>query len=584
MAPKLRDRKAQMKLSQMIEAGKGDARAPGHPLRASASEADAGRALGSATSTATGSVFSRPIIPISAALTVAIVTMLASRLGQAPDSGEVFWIANAVAAGAWLRSGRGRAFDLSFGALIAFGIMSGKFLSGYTQAEAVLLTIANMIEIVAAVLLVRRLLPGLALVSVHTALRLLLALGGAAMLGGIVGASALALISDTPLASGFPFWTLGHFLGLVIVTPLILSLDRRMLDGLRDPLRVAEFILLSGSALSLTYLLCFHVPAPLAFLINPLLLVIAVRLKVNGLAVAMLGVAILVFGSVMTGFGPAITIGQTMESGLLLAQLMLGFTFVPYLMFAALIVERDRLWAQARAGLARAERASEAKSRLLANVAHEIKSPIAGIIGIGEMWSSGRLGDVKPDQAEMAAMLVKTARQVETLAHDLLDVARAEAGTVKVELRPVEVLGLVEDVRRTAGLRPEAQGVSIEIVAEAPSIVALADSQRLFQVIDNLAVNALKYASGGGSLIFRIGHCALGVRIEVIDRGPGISPEKQAQLFEPFNRLGLERSTIEGHGVGLALASRLIELQGGEMGVISVPGEGATFWVEVPAP
>jgi signal transduction histidine kinase len=82
---------------------------------------------------------------------------------------------------------------------------------------------------------------------------------------------------------------------------------------------------------------------------------------------------------------------------------------------------------------------------------------------------------------------------------------------------------------------------------------------------------------------FRASRIYDGVRIEVVDNGPGLSIEKQTQLFEPFNRLGLERSTVEGHGIGLALAKRMTELQGGSIGVDSLPGQGATFWIELQA-
>ena len=138
-------------------------------------------------------------------------------------------------------------------------------------------------------------------------------------------------------------------------------------------------------------------------------------------------------------------------------------------------------------------------------------------------------------------------------------------------------------MRRALILKPETRGVAVETMIEGDALIALADSQRLAQVIGNLAGNAVKYGASGGRVQLKAAWFHDRVRIEVIDFGPGLSPEKQAQLFEPFNRLGLERSAIEGHGIGLALAKRLTELQGGEIGVISAPGEGATFWVELPA-
>jgi len=205
------------------------------------------------------------------------------------------------------------------------------------------------------------------------------------------------------------------------------------------------------------------------------------------------------------------------------------------------------------------------------------------VIGIGELWKGGQLGPVSSSQAEMADMLVRTARQVEALALDLLDLAQAESGAVKVELRPTDVTGVLEDVGRATALRPDAKDIQLDVVSESDGLVALADSQRLTQVIANLASNAVKYGGSGGVVVLRASRIRDQVRIEVIDRGRGLSVEKQTQLFEPFNRLGLERSTVEGHGIGLALAKRLVELQGGSIGVTSTLGQGATFWVELPA-
>jgi len=148
-----------------------------------------------------------------------------------------------------------------------------------------------------------------------------------------------------------------------------------------------------------------------------------------------------------------------------------------------------------------------------------------------------------------------------------------------MDLRPVDVAGVVEDVRRGITLRKEAEGLTLTVERENDDLVALADSIRLNQVVGNLVTNAVKYGASGGVVTLRTRRVGRNIRVEVIDKGPGLSVDKQAQLFEPFNRLGLERSAIEGHGIGLTLAKRLTELQGGEIGVISAPGEGATVVV-----
>ena len=180
-------------------------------------------------------------------------------------------------------------------------------------------------------------------------------------------------------------------------------------------------------------------------------------------------------------------------------------------------------------------------------------------------------------------MMVRTGRQIENLAHDLLDVSQAESGAVRIELRPTDVAGVLHDVSHTVSMMPEAAGLKLDIQVAESGLKIMADSQRLTQIMINLGSNAVKYGREGGFVRFIATRREDGmIRLAVEDGGRGLTPEKQVQLFEPFNRLGLERSSIEGHGIGLALSKRLAELQKGQMGVASVQGHGASFWVELP--
>ena len=528
-------------------------------------------------------VFSQPLVPILTAVGVALLIVVAVSFARTAGLVAALWGAGGLATVVWLRTSRGPVYDLAYGGLVALGILVGEFLVGNPPLLSVMFTVANMMEIMMAVALARRFAPGLNLSTVKGCGRFLVSAALVAPVpAALFAALCLYAISGANILSSFQTWWFGHALGLAVIGAFGLALTRGHIKVLRRPWKLVETFVLLGLLTGAAWAVFWFVTVPMSFAVIPLLILIAVRLRILGIATALLIVTVTAVGSAMLGFGP-FTVNSSVADRAMLAQVMVLLGFMPILLVAALLEERDLLADRARAGQVRAERGSEAKSRLLANVAHEIKSPVGGIIGIGELWKSGQIGAVSDTQKDMADMLVKTARQVEALAHDLLDVARAESGAVKVDLRPTDVHGVLDDVARVTALRPEAAAVRIELECAVDGMVVLADSQRLTQVIGNLASNAVKYGASGGVVILKAVRVTGAVRIEVIDHGPGLSVEKQAQLFEPFNRLGLERSAIEGHGIGLALAKRLVELQKGDIGVVSEPGAGATFWVELQA-
>jgi signal transduction histidine kinase len=433
--------------------------------------------------------------------------------------------------------------------------------------------------VVLAVLLARRYLPGLNVCNVEGIARFFCI----SMIASLVAAGAAAVAGILwPIyqsESVILRWWSTHAMGMALIGVFGLSLSKGNIANLLRPLRMIEGLALVAMVVAACFVIFGQWQLPYSFMLMPLICLAAVRFRVVGTALILIMITIMSMAGTMLGMGPYRLFDPDFAP--LVVHLLILFGYAPLLLVAALLEERDRLHVLARRGKERAELASAAKSRLLANVAHEIKSPVSGIIGIGELWAAGQLGNVSPAQLEMAEMLVKTARQTEALAHDLLDVARAESGAIRVDLRPTDVTGVMEDVRRTMLLRSETAKVPVDLVIEGDALVAMADSHRLAQVVGNLVINAIKYAGEGGPIKLAAHRHSGCVRIEVRDKGPGLSPEKQAQLFEPFNRLGLERSSIEGHGIGLALAKRLTELQGGEIGVISSEGAGATFWIEL---
>jgi signal transduction histidine kinase len=532
-----------------------------------------------------GLLSARALLSLSSALVVCILVVLAVRYLRGPGPIAALWGASGVAVAGWLNGPRGREFDLAYGLLVTASFAIGGFLVGNTAYQAFVLTLASMIEVSAAVWMIRRFTPVASAPSLLGIMKFLLAAPVIApFLSGVVAAAAIAPDAHRPFLDIFLCWQLGHGLGLAVIGPLGMQLARGRATRPPKLATLVEGGVILGAVAAVSFIVFFGDHRPIGFLSVPLILLAAVRLRLPGASLALAIVTVVAITGTLYGGGVThAAFPETLQQKIQVIQLYLVFSAVPALPVAALLDERDRLAERARAGQAAAEAASLGKSRLLANVSHEIKSPVAGIIGIGELWSAGRLGPVTPMQQEMAEMLVRTARQVEALAYDLLDVSQAEAGSVAVRLAPVELWALLEDVRRTVSMKPEAQPLRIVVERGPEDLRAMADSVRLTQVVTNLAVNAVKYGGSGGIVILKLERPSHDrVRISVIDKGPGIPYERQGELFEPFNRLGMEKTAIEGNGIGLTLARRLTELQGGAIGFDSRPGEGSRFWIDLP--
>lgn len=526
--------------------------------------------------------FQKPFALVGTVGALCLLVVISVRfMAAGPGIISTLWITSGIAILTWLKAGRGVRYDWAFGALVFMALMAGELILGNPPHRAAVFVALNMLEIMLGVVLLRHVFPNLDVHSVKGQVRLVATAVIAVMPSALLCGLLLNHGASDGYWGGVRMWALGRGIGMLVVLATGLAFQRSKLMFAHPIRRIAEAVVVFGVLIAAGLLVFGPVQLKLTFAILPLMIIIAVRFRVAGTALGLMIISIIAVKGTMAGYGPYA--GMAVDRALGMVQMMILLGYAPALIVAALLDERDGLAARAREGRLKAEQASAAKSRLLANVAHEIKSPVGGIIGIAEMWGSGHLGEVTPQQKEMAEMMVRTGRQIEALAHDLLDVSQAESGAVRIEARPTDVAGALADVTKSLVLMPEARGIDIQITDIEPGLRVLADSQRLAQVLSNLGSNAVKYGRAGGFVNFSARRVAGGrVRLVVQDGGPGLSEEKKAQLFEPFNRLGLERSVVEGHGIGLALSKRLVELQNGEIGVDSEAGRGAAFWVELP--
>jgi signal transduction histidine kinase/ActR/RegA family two-component response regulator len=242
---------------------------------------------------------------------------------------------------------------------------------------------------------------------------------------------------------------------------------------------------------------------------------------------------------------------------------------------AELVVEKERALA-----------ASRAKSHFLANVSHEVRTPLTAVLGWAELLQEGAALDA--EQRESVAAIRRNGAHLLQLVDDVLDISRIEAGKLRVERRPCAPAAIVEeviDILRTPA-RERGLELGVEYATPLPAVVST-DATRLRQILLNLVGNALKFtAQGGVRLVVRIEEAAgAAARLvfEVIDTGIGIPPDYLPRLFQSFSQADDSATRrFGGNGLGLAISRSLVEHLGGAIDVRSEPGRGSTFrfWID----
>ena len=227
------------------------------------------------------------------------------------------------------------------------------------------------------------------------------------------------------------------------------------------------------------------------------------------------------------------------------------------------------------------EQSTRAKSAFLSRVSHELRTPLNAILGFGQVLEVDSITD---SQRNAVAQIMKGGRHLLELVNDLLEISRIDSGELKVSLAPTDVARSVTDIVLLVQPLAEERSVVIGHRADPGTPPALADEQRVKQVLLNLLSNAIKYNRVGGTVDVHVaqGHGGR-VAVRITDTGQGIAGHDLDRLFSPFDRLGAEQTAVEGTGLGLALSKLMVEAMNGSLEVASVHGEGSTFTLELPA-
>lgn len=465
------------------------------------------------------------------------------------------------------------------------------YLSGSPPQRAILIAACDLTEAVVAAVLIRRACgAGLDMTSVARVRSFVLfAALPSTLVMGTVGS---LLAFDQDFHQLWAAWVLGDFLGMITGAPTALMLARfRRFDRWAPAGPLERSLLLLGLGLVTIWL--FSSPTPLLWVIFPVGLLTVIRISSPFATLAVLIISAISTGMTVRGSGPiAAATGIDMNARVLLLQAFLSTTLLSALILSSVLAQRARAQAGLRRALTAAHRARReaveaagAKSRFLAVMSHEMRTPLNGVIGYTQLLSQRT--DLPPDARSQLAVMQTSSQVLLALINDVLDYSRADSGRLELSVAPFDLPGLIQETLEA--VRPNLDSRAVRLEADIDAVAGQwrsGDPRRLSQILLNLLSNAMKFTDRGGITVSArpLEDPSL-VRLMVEDTGMGVPADKLDSLFTPFFQADSgDRRNFSGAGLGLTIVQSLAALMGGSVGAESTEGVGSKFWVDLPLP
>lgn len=484
------------------------------------------------------------------------------------------WPTNVLILLAVLRGPASRSWTVSIGAVGFAAIACAVLYAGAPPAAALFIAATNLVEVGAALVLLRLFrLRGADLTRPRVLFGFLLCCAGVApAIAATVAAPAVQLAGGGDMGQAWIDYWWADALGMILIGPLGMVLTKEHLDRFsksRDWGHGALLLL----ALGVCCALVVNAEGAHLSLLAPLAVCATLRFGPLGAAGSVFWAGLVALTLNLAGLGSVAADDPNLRSELF--QLQLGLAILPLvtLPIAAVLAQRDRAAREAEA-------ADRAKSAFLANMSHELRTPLNGIVGVASLLTERAVG---PQDRELAEVIRSSGIMLERLLGDLLDIARIEAGRLETRSEPFDLEQTVRETAALFGLEAQAKGLRLKIeISEAAKGIRLGDGLRVRQILTNLLSNAIKFTEAGEVGVDLNGD-EHDVILSVRDTGVGFDPALRHKIFGRFEQAdGSITRRFGGSGLGLAISRSLAEAMGGTLDTRPSPTGGSLFVAALP--